>query len=124
MIDGPVTISGERVTLRALRPDEIDEQWQEMVHADPIEIVTRLDEAAFKARLAQSGHLDNRVIDLAIDVGGTAVGRIQTFLPPDRLDQPDVYNMGIGLTADHRGHGYASDALRAFTRWLLYVLDK
>jgi Acetyltransferases, including N-acetylases of ribosomal proteins len=119
MSDGPVTISGERVTLRALRPDEIEEQWQEMLHADPIEIVAVPDEAAFKARLARSGHLANRVIDLAIDVDGSAVGRIQTFLPPDRLDQPDVYNVGIALKAEQRGRGYASDALRAFTRWLL-----
>lgn len=116
---GPVTISGERVTLRALHPDEIDEQWQEMLNADPIEIVALPDEASFRARLARSGHLDHRVIDLAIDVDGTAVGRVQTFLPPDRVDQPDVYNMGIGLKAEHRGRGYASDALQAFTRWLL-----
>lgn len=121
MSDGLVTISGERVTLRPLRPDEIDEQWREMTRADPIEIVVLPDEAAFKARLARSGRMGDRAIDLAIDVDGTAVGRIQTFLPPDRVDHPDVYNMGIGLKAAYRGRGYAADALLAFTRWLFDV---
>ncbi len=119
MGDDAINVSGLRVKLRPFRPDEIDAQWQEMVGADPIEIAGLPDEGVFKARLARSGCLDGRVIDLAIDVEGLSVGRIQTFVPPDRFDQPHVYNMGIGLKAAYRGRGYASDALLVFTRWLL-----
>src|SRR4051794_16744919 len=121
MSDGRVTIPGERVTLRPLQPGEIDEQWLEMVNADPIATVALPDEMAFKARLARSGHLENRAIDLAIDADGSAIGRIQTFLPPDRVDQPGVFNVGIGLRSEYRGCGYAFDALQAFTRWLVVL---
>jgi RimJ/RimL family protein N-acetyltransferase len=113
-----VVISGGRVTLRALRTAEIDDEWREMVEADPEAVFVLPDEAEFKARLGQSGHLTDRVIDLAIDVDGSSVGRIQTFLPDDRIDDRDVYNIGIGVRAEHRGHGYAADAIAALTGWL------
>ena len=67
--------------LRALRPDEIDEEWQAMVTADPMAIAELPDEASFKARLQRSGRLEDGWLDLAIDSGGVSVGRIQTFVP-------------------------------------------
>jgi RimJ/RimL family protein N-acetyltransferase len=113
-----VVIVGERVTLRALRPDEVEDEWREMLSADSQAILVLPDETEFKARLNKSGRLMDRVIDLAIDVDGSSVGRIQTFLPDDRIDQPDVYNIGIGVRAEQRGHGYAADAIELFARWL------
>jgi len=41
-------------------------------------------EAAFKARLRRSGHLEDGWLDLAIDLDGVSIGRIQTFVPPGR----------------------------------------
>ena len=67
MTDERVTIAGKRVTLRPLQPGEVDEQWLEMVNADPIATVALPDEMEFKALLARSGHLENRAIDLAMD---------------------------------------------------------
>jgi hypothetical protein len=43
--------------------------------------LTPPDEASFKARLQRSGHLEHGWLDLAIDLGGVSIGRIQTFVP-------------------------------------------
>jgi hypothetical protein len=45
-------------------------------------------EAAFKARLRRSGHLDDGWLDLAIDLDGVSIGRIQTFGPPRESWRP------------------------------------
>jgi [ribosomal protein S5]-alanine N-acetyltransferase len=114
----PVTITASRVVLRPLRPEEIDAEWAAMVAADEVVVNGIPDEATFRERLARSGQMVGGWLDLAIDVDGQAVGRIQTFVPADRADQPSTYNIGIGLHPPARGHGYASEALEAFTRWL------
>ena len=76
-----VRICGSQLVLRPLRPREIDEEWQAMVTADPMVIADLPDEASFKARLQRSGHLEHGWLDLAIDLGGVSIGRIQTFVP-------------------------------------------
>jgi hypothetical protein len=76
-----VRICGSQLVLRPLRPREIDEEWQAMVTADPMVIADPPDEASFKARLQRSGHLEHGWLDLAIDLGGVSIGRIQTFVP-------------------------------------------
>ena len=83
-VTGDIRICGSRLVLRALRPDEIDAEWRAMVAADPMAIAELPDEASFRARLQRSGQLDDGWLDLAIDVGGVSVGRIQTFVPPGR----------------------------------------
>jgi hypothetical protein len=80
-----VRIRGERLLLRALRPDEIEAEWLAMVTADPIAVAELPDETSFKARLRRSGRLEDGWLDLAIDPDGVSVGRIQTFVPPDSL---------------------------------------
>src|SRR4249919_2464222 len=80
-VTGDIRICGSRLVLRALRPDEIDVEWRAMVAADPMAIAELPDEASFRARLQRSGQLDDGWLDLAIDVGGVSVGRIQTFVP-------------------------------------------
>ncbi len=113
-----ITVRGSRLLLRALRPAEIDGQWRAMVNSDPIAIAELPDEAAFKARLRRSGHLEGGWLDLAIDLDGTVIGRIQTFVPGGRRLPPGTFEVGIGLDADVRGKGYGREALELLTGWL------
>lgn len=118
MMSQPVTITAGRVVLRPLRPEEIDAEWAAMVAGDDVAVSTVPDEATFRARLGRSGWMLDGWLDLAIDVAGQGVGRIQTFVPPDRVDEASTYNIGIGLHPAARGRGHASEALEAFTGWL------
>ena len=63
-----IRIRGSRLLLRALQPGEIEEEWRAMVTADPMAIAELPQEAAFKARLQRSGHLEDGWLDLAIDL--------------------------------------------------------
>jgi len=49
-----VEIRGSRLLLRALRPQEIDDEWQAMIDADPMTIVDIPDETGFRARYPRS----------------------------------------------------------------------
>ena len=113
-----IPVTGPRLALRALRPEEIDEQWQAMVTADPDGIPGFVDEARFRARLRRSGQLVDGWIDLAIDLDGAAIGRIQTFVPEDRPLPAGTFEVGIRLREDQRGKGYGREALALLTCWL------
>jgi RimJ/RimL family protein N-acetyltransferase len=113
-----VTIHGPLLLLRALRAGEIDEEWRAMVEADPMSIAELPDEASFKARLERSGQLADGWLDLAIDLSGESIGRIQTFVPPSRPLAPGVFEVGIGLRAHAQGRGYGREALALLTDWL------
>jgi len=115
---GQVRIPGSRLLLRAVRPGEIEAEWQAMLTADPMTIGELPDEATFKARLRQSGYLVNGWLDLAIDLDGAPIGRIQTFVPPGRALPPGTFEIGIGLREDARGRGYGREALALLTDWL------
>jgi RimJ/RimL family protein N-acetyltransferase/L-amino acid N-acyltransferase YncA len=115
---GGVRIRGSRLLLRALRPGEIEEEWQAMVASDPMAIAELPQEAAFKARLGRSGHLNDGWLDLAIDLDGTSIGRIQTFVPRDRPLPRGTFEIGIGLRAEARGQGHGREALMLLTDWL------
>ena len=67
-----------------LTTEEIDEEWQAMVTADPRAIAELPDEDSFRSRLRRSGRLLDGWLDLAIDLDGVSIGRIQTFVPPGR----------------------------------------
>lgn len=113
-----VVIRGERLVLRKLGSAEIDEEWEAMVTADPIAIAVLPDEAEFRARLARSGQLHDGWLDLAIDLDGVLIGRIQTFVPPDRALPAGTFDIGIGLREAMRGKGYGREALILLTDWL------
>jgi RimJ/RimL family protein N-acetyltransferase len=113
-----VRICGSRLLLRALQPGEIEEEWQAMVTADPMVIAGLPEEAAFKARLRRSGHLEDGWLDLAIDLDGVSIGRIQTFVPPGRALPPGTFDVGIGLKENARSKGYGREALALLTDWL------
>jgi RimJ/RimL family protein N-acetyltransferase len=113
-----VRIRGERLLLRALQPDEIEAEWLAMVTADPIAIAELPDEKSFKARLQRSGHLEDGWLDLAVDLDGVSIGRIQTFVPAGRPLPPGTFEIGIGLREEARGQGYGREALQLLTDWL------
>ena len=113
-----IEIRGPRLLLRALRPSEIDEEWQAMVNADPMVIAAPPDEEAFRARLRRSGRLVDGELDLAIDLDGTLIGRIQTFLPPGRPLPTGTFDVGIGLREHAQGQGHGREALALLTGWL------
>lgn len=113
-----IEVRGERLVLRPLRSAEIDEEWQAMVTADPIGVGTLPDEATFRARLARSGTMRDGWLDLAIDLGGRSIGRIQTFAPPGRPLPPGTFDIGISLQRGARGKGYGREALSLFADWL------
>jgi RimJ/RimL family protein N-acetyltransferase len=115
---GSVEIRGPRLLLRAVRDSEIDQEWQAMVHADPMVIAGLPDESAFRARLRHSGRLAGGEIDLGIDLEGTVIGRIQTFVPPGRVLPAGTFDVGIGLHEHARGRGYGREALDLLTGWL------
>jgi RimJ/RimL family protein N-acetyltransferase len=113
-----VRIRGSRLLLRALQPGEIEEEWQAMVTADPMVIAELPQEAGFKARLQRSGHLEGGWLDLAIDLDGVSIGRIQTFVPPGRALPSGTFDLGIDLRENARNKGYGREALALFTDWL------
>jgi RimJ/RimL family protein N-acetyltransferase len=113
-----IWIRGARLVLRPFRPAEIDDEWQAMVTADPMTIGVLADEARFKARLRGSGQLASGRLDLAIDLDGAAIGRIQTFVPPGRALPPGTFDIGIALREQTRGKGYGREALNLLTGWL------
>lgn len=113
-----VRIRGPRLLLRALQPGEIEEEWRAMVTADPMVIAELPQEAGFKARLQRSGHLEDGWLDLAIDLDGVSIGRIQTFVPSRWTLPPGTFGVGIGLREDARGKGYGREALALLTDWL------
>ena len=106
-----------------MRPAEIEAEWQAMVTADPIAVAELPDEAEFRARLARSGQLHDGWLDLAVDVGGESVGRIQTFVPPYRPLAPGTFDLGIGLRGGMRGKGYGREAVALLTDWLFDHAD-
>ena len=113
-----VRIRGSRLLLRALQPGEIEEEWRAMVTADPMVIAELPREADFKARLRRSGHLKDGWLDLAIDLDGVSIGRIQTFVPPGRALPPGTFDVGIDLRENARSKGYGREALALLTDWL------
>ena len=120
---GGIEIRGPRLLLRALRTSEFDEEWQAMVDADPMVIAALPDEGAFRARLRRSGRLIDGELDLAIDLDGALIGRIQTFLPPGRPLPPGTFEVGIGLREHAQGQGHGREALALLTDWLFEHAD-
>jgi RimJ/RimL family protein N-acetyltransferase len=113
-----VVIRGERLLLRGFRADEIDTEWEAMLAANPASTPRPPREARFRARLARSGTLQDGWLDLAIDLAGISIGRIQTFVPPGRVIPPGTFEVGIVLRENIRGQGYGREALVLLTGWL------
>jgi RimJ/RimL family protein N-acetyltransferase len=114
----PITIRGPRLLLRPLTSAEIDDEWREILTADPMTVAAVPDEATFKERLESTGHLEDGWLDLAIDLDGACIGRIQTYVPPSHPLPPGVFEVGIGLHEHARNKGHGREALALLTDWL------
>jgi hypothetical protein len=113
-----VWIRGERLLLRPFRPAEIDDEWQAMVNADPMTIAELPDEKAFRARLGRSGRMADGWIDLAIDLNGSCIGRIQTFVPMDPA------NRAMRAVFDRVGWHQVGAFTEFDRQWVMYRITR
>ena len=58
-----ITIPAGRVLLRPFQAEEVDAEWDAMVHADELTLGGPPDEARFRARLARSGQMVDGWLD-------------------------------------------------------------
>jgi RimJ/RimL family protein N-acetyltransferase len=103
-------LRGERVTLRPLRPEELD---QLLRHADRGVTRERMIE-----RIGRSGEFTDGILDLGVEADGRLVGDIQARAPRLALPQ-GVAEIGITLFANgDRGRGLGREAVALFTEHL------
>jgi RimJ/RimL family protein N-acetyltransferase len=114
-----VELSGERVLLRALRPQEHDRFVAERMALTEGVAVTTFAEADLRKRAAVSGELTERGLLLAIDVKGRAVGEVSAY----RVGMPDgVYGLGLTVWDEaDRGRGIGTEAVAVLAR---HVFDE
>ena len=105
-----IELRGERVTVRPLRPEEIDRVMEDAVPAwvawgsDPQEARRKIRE-----RLERSGELTERGLDLGIEVDGRLVGDVQARI--DALPK-GAFELGIGLFDERdRRQGLGREAI-------------
>lgn len=112
-----IELRGERVTVRPLRPEEIDRVMEDSVPAwvawgaDPKEARRKI-----RDRLERSGELTERGLDLGIEVDGRLVGDVQART--DALPK-GAFELGIGLFDERdRGQGLGREAIGLVTAHL------
>jgi RimJ/RimL family protein N-acetyltransferase len=112
-----IELRGERVTVRPLRPEEIDRVMEDSVPAwvawgsDPKEARRKI-----RDRLERSGELTERGLDLGIEVDGRLVGDVQARI--DSLPK-GAFELGIGLFDERdRGQGLGREAIGLVTAHL------
>ena len=112
-----IELRGERVTVRPLRPEEIDRVMEDSVPAwvawgaDPQEARRKI-----RDRLERSGELTERGLDLGIEVDGRLVGDVQART--DALPK-GAFELGIGLFDERdRGQGLGREAIGLITAHL------
>ena len=106
-----LVLRGERVTLRALRPDELDLFWRSRGG--------KLTRERCLERIERSGKLTEGKLDLGIDVDGRLVGDVGARRPRE-FYPPGVFELGIDIFhPDDRGHGYGQILLSAISRQIV-----
>ena len=112
-----IELRGERVTVRPLRPEEIDRVMEDSVPAwvawgsDPQEAGRKI-----RDRLERSGELTERGLDLGIEVNGRLVGDVQARI--DSLPK-GAFELGIGLFDERdRRQGLGREAIELVTAHL------
>jgi RimJ/RimL family protein N-acetyltransferase len=107
-----IRIQGERVTLRALRPDELDVLVGEYRHPDPPAGVRPTSREAVRRRIARSGRLVRGRLELGIEADGRLVGDVDARCPANAYP-PGVFEIGVSIfAAGDRGKGYGLEATR------------
>ena len=112
-----IELQGERVTVRPLRPEEIDRVMEDAVPAwvawgsDPQEARRKI-----RDRLERSGEMTERGLDLGIEVDGRLVGDVQARI--DALPT-GAFELGIGLFDERdRRQGLGREAIELITAHL------
>ena len=108
-----ISLEGDPVSLRPLRPDELETVWQARLSDDTAPwMSTPQAYERLKQRVANSGRFVDGWLDLGIEAEGRLVGEIDARQPPRSMPQ-GVFELGISLfdTAD-RGRGLGTDAIR------------
>jgi RimJ/RimL family protein N-acetyltransferase len=117
---GEWPLRGEQVSIRPLRPDELDLLLGlvELLDQDAAPAGVP-DRERLRVRIERSGHMRESVIDLGIEVDDRLIGVIQTHR--NRADDapPDVFEVGIAIyRPEDRGRGAGTEAMRLFVDWL------
>jgi len=121
--DDRVVIRGERVVLRAFRPEEFDAWYASRTASagDPtLSPGGPPDPDHLRERTERSGVLRDGWLDLAIEVDGRLAGEIGVYgETPEGRRPPGNFFFGIGLfdPAD-RGRGLGTEATRLLSDWL------
>ncbi|HWL35450.1 MAG TPA: GNAT family protein [Frankiaceae bacterium] len=106
-------LSGERVTLRPVRPDDVEQlyEWR-------IDLATwgdQTDEAPYALtlesyrRASEESAATGKNVSWAAEVDGTLVGRAGMFAFDELSRNAEV---GLGFGPEHRGKGYGREVLR------------
>ena len=122
-------LRGARCTLRAFRPDELDELLaaRHRVSADPDGFagpreIGGDEREKLRRRIAASGRLHDGWLEFAIEVAGRLVGDVQGR-GGRRMLPPGVYELGIELyDATSRGKGIGIEAVALLTTHLFAEL--
>jgi RimJ/RimL family protein N-acetyltransferase len=119
----PILLREGVVTLRPLRREDFDQLWAEATRdrgafEQPWDADDGAARARIRARVERSGAwYEHRVLDLAIEADGRLVGDIQARQDP-AYEPPGLFDLGIELFSDQRGHGYGATALTLMTAFL------
>jgi RimJ/RimL family protein N-acetyltransferase len=106
-VPAELVLAGERVTLRPIRPDELELFWRSRGG--------KLTRERCAERIARSGRLADGLLDLGIDADGRLVGDVGARRPRE-FYPPGIFELGIDLfRSEDRGRGYGREAIRLLT---------
>ena len=111
-----IDLQGHSVRLRAFHPEELDLLVAER-RADPSMPAKPVNPVMLRAKIRRSGRFFEGRLDLAVDADGTLIGSIEARRPK-RAMPPGVYEIGISLIPERRGHGHGTEAVRLLTEYL------
>jgi RimJ/RimL family protein N-acetyltransferase len=107
-----IRIHGQKVTLRPLRPNELDQLLAAYRSPDPPAGVRRLSRDAVRRRIEHSGRLVRGRLELGIEAEGRLVGDLDARSPANAFP-PGVFEIGVSIfAAEDRGKGYGLEATR------------
>ena len=111
-----IELRGEKVTVRPLRADEIDELYRQRLAST--HMLSAPDKDVLRRRVEHSGEWHEGRLDLAIEADGRLAGSVEARTPSHALP-PGVTELGIELDSRERGRGLGAEAIELLTDWLL-----
>jgi RimJ/RimL family protein N-acetyltransferase len=109
-------LKGERVTLRPLREDDLDELYRQRLASE--HIFSTPDREVLRTRIEHSGEWHDGRLDVGIEADGRLAGSLDAR-SSERMYPPGVCEIGIELAAETRGRGLGGEAIELFADWLL-----